>query len=95
MEPATPADPTDALLRDWIKTDGGPMTFEGTPCSFPGRVWRSKVGAYYNMCKGFDIILDRFSRILTALRHPSCAVRRALLGGYAYGMLIGACNPMA
>ena len=73
MEPATPADPTDALLRDWIKTDGGPMTFEGTPCSFPGRVWRSKVGAYYNMCKGFDIILDRFSRILLP-----CAIPPAL-----------------
>lgn len=49
MEPATPADPTDALLRDWVKTEGGPMAFEGTPCSFPGRVWRSKVGAYFNM----------------------------------------------
>ena len=49
MEPATPADPTDALLTDWVKTVGGPMAFEGTPCSFPGRVWRSKVGAYFNM----------------------------------------------
>ena len=46
MEPATPADPADPLLRDWVKTAGGPIAFEGTPCSFPGRVWKSKVGPY-------------------------------------------------
>merc|ERR1712194_341446 len=49
VEPATPKDPSDPMLREWVKTQPGPVKFEGTPCSFPGRVWKSKVGNYWNM----------------------------------------------
>ena len=58
VEPATPGDPSDPYLRSWIKTPGGPVTFTGTPCSFPGRVWKSKnklAGKpYWNMICGYD-----------------------------------------
>jgi hypothetical protein len=49
---ARPADPDDPYLTNWIKGapgNPGPATFNGIPCSFPGRVWKSKVGAYWNM----------------------------------------------
>lgn len=50
VEIALPADvATDPFLTNWVKTQPGPVTFEGTPCSFPGRVWKSKVGDYWNM----------------------------------------------
>ena len=37
--------------------------------------------------------LDHISRVLQHCGPSSRGVRRALLGGHAYGMLIGACNP--
>ena len=45
-------------------------------------------------CERADIILDHINilRVGSALRHRSRAVRHALLGGRADGMLIGACN---
>ena len=49
VEPAIPKDPSDPYLREWIKTEPGPVKFDGVPCSFPGRVWKSKVGNYFNM----------------------------------------------
>ena len=49
IEPAMPADPTDSYLREWVKTPNGPVKFDGAPCSFPGRVWKSKKGNYWNM----------------------------------------------
>ena len=54
VEPATPADPSDPLLREWVKTQPGPVVFDGVPCSFPGRVWKSQVGAYWNMLCAYD-----------------------------------------
>lgn len=54
VEPATPADPSDPYLRHWVKTPNGPVTFDGTPCSFPGRVWKSKKGNYWNMLCALD-----------------------------------------
>ena len=36
VELALPKDPTDPMLRDWVKQTPGPVVFEGTPCSFPG-----------------------------------------------------------
>jgi hypothetical protein len=54
VEIALPADvATDPFLTNWVKTQPGPVTFEGTPCSFPGRVWKSKVGDYWNMLCAF------------------------------------------
>lgn len=44
----------DPYLTDWIKTQPGPVKFTGTPCSFPGRVWKSKVGNYWNMLCALD-----------------------------------------
>ena len=44
----------DPYLTDWIKTQPGPVKFIGTPCSFPGRVWKSKVGNYWNMLCALD-----------------------------------------
>lgn len=41
VEVALPEDPSDPLLRLWRKQRPGPVIFEGTPCSFPGNVWRS------------------------------------------------------
>lgn len=49
VEPATPKDPNDPNLAEWVKSQPGPVKFEDTPCSFPGRVWKSKVGNYWNM----------------------------------------------
>ena len=48
VEIALPADvASDPYLTNWLKTQPGPVTFDGTPCSFPGRVWKSKVGNYW------------------------------------------------
>ena len=41
VEVALPADPTDPMLRDWVKQTPGPVVFDGVPCSFPGHVWKS------------------------------------------------------
>ena len=55
VEIAKPADVSgDPFLTNWVKTQPGPVTFEGTPCSFPGRVWKSKVGNYWNMLCALD-----------------------------------------
>jgi hypothetical protein len=50
---ARPADPTSPHLIKWVKgpsnvsfTNGSTQT---EPCSFPGKVWKSEVGEYYNM----------------------------------------------
>ena len=79
VEVALPANVAgDPYLTNWVKTQPGPVTFDGTfsdeqmchsdypnlplilapfmtylfpgegkPCSFPGRVWKSKVGDYW------------------------------------------------
>ena len=60
IEVARPADPSDPYLRVWTKANPAPVSFEGLPCSFPGRIWRSqnldKSGhPYWNMvcaCNG-------------------------------------------
>lgn len=49
VEVALPKDPTDPMLRDWVKQTPGPVSFEGKPCSFPGTVWKSAQGEYWNM----------------------------------------------
>ena len=49
VEVALPKDPSDPMLRDWEKVAPGPVTFDGTPCSFPGHVWKSSKGDYWNM----------------------------------------------
>lgn len=52
---ARPADPSSPYLHDWVKTPGNPVTWGGgKPCSFPGRVWKSEVGDYWNMLCAFD-----------------------------------------
>ena len=43
---------TSPLLVNW--TNRSEVSFEGVPCSFPGRVWRSKVGPYFNMLCAWD-----------------------------------------
>ena len=47
VEVALPAEPSDPTLKTWIKQMPGPVRFDGTPCSFPGRVWRSEKGDYW------------------------------------------------
>ena len=54
VEVALPQDANDPYLTTWEKTQPGPVVFEGTPCSFPGRVWRSKIGPYWNMLCSFN-----------------------------------------
>jgi hypothetical protein len=50
---AVPADPSDPHLIRWRKAPRNVSFVNGTtpsePCSFPGKVWRSKRGAYWNM----------------------------------------------
>jgi hypothetical protein len=41
VEVALPKDPSDPFLREWVKQAPGPVVFNGTPCSFPGHVWKS------------------------------------------------------
>jgi hypothetical protein len=41
--------PSSPYMLDWRKDSANPIAFEGPPCSFPGRVWRSEVGDYFNM----------------------------------------------
>jgi hypothetical protein len=50
MEVVLPVDPehSDPYLSRWVKTQPGPVKFDGIPCSFPGRVWKSKNGNYWN-----------------------------------------------
>ena len=42
LEVARPADPSDPYLRSWTKTLPGPIQFDGAPCAFPSKVWRSE-----------------------------------------------------
>ena len=41
LEVARPSDPDDPYLRKWTKTLPGPIKFDGAPCAFPSRVWKS------------------------------------------------------
>ena len=47
---AVPDDAQDPYLKNW-RNRGQPnhVTFDGIECQFPGRVWKSKVGRYWNM----------------------------------------------
>jgi hypothetical protein len=49
---ARATDPQSPYLLGWQKA-GEPVAFDGPPCSFPGRVWRSEVGDYWNMLCSF------------------------------------------
>ena len=52
VELAVPADPDDPFLANWVNGGGeaaGHVTFEGIECQFPGRVWKSEAGPYWNM----------------------------------------------
>ena len=42
LEVALPSDPSDPYLRSWTKTLPGPVQFDGSPCAFPSRVWKSE-----------------------------------------------------
>jgi hypothetical protein len=46
---AFPADPADPFFVRQSTLDTAMVTFHGTRCSFPGRVWRSARGRYWNM----------------------------------------------
>ena len=48
---AVPADPTDPFLTNWLNRGpaGSHVTFSGIECQFPGRVWKSTRGKYWNM----------------------------------------------
>lgn len=51
---ARAVDPSSPYLLDWRKDPSGlPVSFDGPPCSFPGRVWHSDVGPYFNMLCSF------------------------------------------
>ena len=41
--------PLSPYLFDFAKPKQEAVTFEGMPCSFPGRVWKSKRGPYWNL----------------------------------------------
>ena len=45
---------SDPYLVDWVRPRGNPVVFDGVPCSFPGRVWKSEVGEYWNMLCAWD-----------------------------------------
>ena len=45
LEVARPTDPSDPYLRHWTKTLPGPIKFDGSPCAFPSRVWKSESSA--------------------------------------------------
>eukprot|EP00035_Acanthoeca_spectabilis_P009324 m.165748 g.165748 ORF g.165748 m.165748 type:complete len:600 (-) comp14685_c0_seq3:70-1869(-) len=45
---AVPADPSSPHLLDWVVGPSN-VSFDGEPCSFPGKVWRSTRGNYWNM----------------------------------------------
>lgn len=45
---ARPADPTSPHLIEWVKGNDQ-VKFDGEPCSFPGKIWKSEVGDYWNM----------------------------------------------
>jgi sucrose-6-phosphate hydrolase SacC (GH32 family) len=57
---AVPQRPDDPYLSNWTRrmaADGShqiPVSFDGVPCSFPGRVWKSEVGNYWNMLCAWD-----------------------------------------
>lgn len=54
LEVARPHDPTDPYLTRWEKTVPGPVSFDGLPCAFPSRVWKSEIGDYWNMLCDVD-----------------------------------------
>ena len=49
LEVALAVDPSSPYLASWEKTQPGPIVFDGAPCAFPSRVWRSEIGSYWNM----------------------------------------------
>jgi hypothetical protein len=46
---ARAAVPVSPYLFDFVKPKQEAVTFQGIPCSFPGRVWKSKRGPYWNL----------------------------------------------
>eukprot|EP01045_Picozoa_sp_COSAG04_P032722 COSAG04_NODE_6510_length_1312_cov_1.080791_1_plen_204_part_10 len=70
VEVALPKDPSDPMLRDWEKVAPGPVTFDGTPCSFPGHVWKSSKGDYWNMI----CALVRSARMFLGFLHVPQAI---------------------
>ena len=55
IEVALPADPDDVYLSKWVKNQTGSVIWGGgTPCSFPGRVWKSRKGNYWNQVCAFN-----------------------------------------
>ena len=53
---ARPRNASDAYLLEWIEAPVNVTFADGANCSFPGKVWRSVVGNYYNMvCSLFGL----------------------------------------
>ena len=76
--------PGDVYLRRWTKTAPGPVSFEGLPCSFPGRVWKStntmKGKPYWNQVCAFNGTLPWARYTTTDPRLMSWAPASGLAG---------------
>lgn len=67
-----PADPESPFLLDWLTDKSDILVFDhGPPCSFPGRVWKSKAGEYYNMICAYNAgnVWARYTSSDPALLH--------------------------
>ena len=73
-----PADPDSPLLLDWLTDKSDILVFDGPPCSFPGRVWKSEVGNYYNMVCAYEggTVWARYTSSDPALLHWRVAARQ-------------------
>lgn len=97
IEVALPVDPAgDPYLANWVKTTPGPVTWQGgsLPCSFPGRVWKSKSGKYWNQVCALNGSHPwaRFTSTDPALMHWKQADNGFLVGIPATDSLVGACD---
>jgi len=79
IEPATPADPADPLLREWVKTQPGPVVF--VRCELNSTQFEDDSGFFFYPFPTTDVPCS-------AMPPRTHAVRRALRG-------FGACDPMS
>ena len=93
---AVPANPADPYLADWVNSgQPGHVTFDGIECQFPGRVWKSSIGPYWNMlcslgAKGTGH-WARFTSHDASLMHWTYSnatfIEGAVAGGFSQGPL--------
>lgn len=63
---ARPANASDPFLEGWVKDGANPVDFGSSPpCSFSGRIWRSRDGEHINMICAINSMGNQWGRYTT------------------------------